>query len=191
MSLLLETIHAAEGKILHVNYHQARLEYSLKQLGLRVRHNLLTLLHPPVKGVYRCRVVYDEQTCTVEYLPYVPKKIKTLKVIEAPILNYGLKYADRSALDALFQLRGHCDDIAIIQNGFLSDTTIANIALFDGKQWCTPTSPLLHGTTRQRLLDTKKIIEKPIPLSSIERYQKSAVFNAMMGFVELEDGIIF
>ncbi len=191
MSLLLETLKAVEGTVLHVNYHQARLEYSLKQLGLHADYDLKNLLKPPSKGVYRCRVIYDADHIALTYLPYKHRRITTLKIVEADTLEYALKYADRTALNTLFQQRGSCDDVAIVKNGYLADSTIANIALYDGNTWYTPKQPLLFGTTRQRLLDTGKIKEKQIPCDTLQNYQKSAVFNAMMGFVELENGIIF
>ncbi len=191
MSLLLETLKAVEGTLLHVNYHQRRLESSLQQLGLSIRHDLETAVKPPQHGVYRCRVVYDEKSMHIEYLPYHKRILKSLKIVEADTLEYPLKYADRSALNTLFQQRASCDDIAIIKNGYLTDTTIANIALYDGIRWYTPKQPLLYGTTRQRLLERQFLIEKDIAVTSIQHYKKYAVFNAMIGFVELEHGIIF
>ena len=191
MSLLLETLKAVEGTLLHVNYHQRRLESSLQQLGLSIRHDLATAVKPPQHGVYRCRVVYDEKSMHIEYLPYRKRILKSLKIVEADTLEYPLKYADRSALNTLFQQRASCDDVAIIKNGYLTDTTIANIALYDGIRWYTPKQPLLHGTTRQRLLENNHLVERNIPLQAIRDYEKYAILNAMLGFVELEHGIIF
>ena len=37
------------------------------------------------------------------------------------------------------------DEILITRNGLLTDTSIANIALFNGKEWHTPKHPLLKG----------------------------------------------
>ncbi len=191
MSLLLETLKAVDGTVLHVNYHQRRLEYSLTQLGVLTTHCLEASLKPPPHGVYRCRVVYSATDMTIEYLPYRQRTLKSLKIVEADTLEYALKYADRTALNQLFEQRECCDDVAIIKNGYLTDTTLANIALFDGKRWYTPKQPLLYGTTRQRLLDHHKLIERDIPVHTIRDYEKYAVFNAMIGFVELENGIIF
>ncbi len=191
MKLLLETLKAVDGIILHVNYHQKRLETSLQQLGFSTTHNLAKVLNPPSTGVYRCRVVYDAWSINIQYLPYRKRPLHSLHIVKSDTLEYPLKYADRSLLDALFQQRGSCDDVAIIKNGYLTDTTIANIALYDAGVWYTPRQPLLYGTTRQRLLDNGKLIERDIALEAIRDYTKCAVFNAMIGFVELEDGIIF
>ncbi len=187
---LLETIKIVDGKILHVNYHQERLERSMMTLNYHHNYKLSSLLHPPKKGTYRCRVVYDDMNIEVEYIPYTLKKIRSLKIVEDNSIEYSLKYENRDALNALFKLKDDCDDIAIIKNGYLTDTTIANIALFNGEQWHTPKQPLLCGTTRQRLLENGTIVERDISLSSIPSYKKCAVFNAMTDFVELENGII-
>ena len=45
------------------------------------------------------------------------------------------------------------DEVIIEKNGYLTDTTIANIAFFDGKQWFTPEKPLLKGTMRAKLIE--------------------------------------
>ncbi|MEA2111394.1 MAG: aminotransferase class IV [Campylobacterota bacterium] len=191
MTKLLETIKVVDGNILHVNYHQIRLEHSMKVLNYSTHYDLKSLIVPPKKGTFRCRVLYSNSSINIEYIPYETKKISSLKVVTDDNILYDLKYENRNSLNKLFNLRGNCDDIAIIKNGHLTDSTIANIALFDGEHWYTPNTPLLHGTTRQRLLDNQTIFTKEIPESTIATYKKSAIFNAMIGFVELEDGIIF
>ena len=41
----------------------------------------------------------------------------------------------------------------IFKNSLLTDSSIANIAIFYNNQWLTPTLPLLKGTTRDRYLN--------------------------------------
>jgi 4-amino-4-deoxychorismate lyase len=188
---LLETIKALDGKILHVNYHQERLNRSMETLGYDSCYELKTLLQAPKRGVYRCRVVYDNTDINIQYLPYTTKKMRSLKVVHDDTIEYALKYEKRDTLNRLFKQKGACDDVLIIKNGYITDTTIANIALFDGKNWLTPKKPLLKGTTRQRLLENGILIEKDIRLVDLKSFQQYAIFNALMGFVELEDGIIF
>ncbi len=163
----------------------------MKVLNYTSHYELIDLIQSPSKNTYRCRVLYDDNSFNIEYIAYKDKKIRSLKIVQSNTIEYALKYENRDALNTLFEKREDCDDIAIIKNGYLTDTTIANIALFDGINWYTPKSPLLHGTTRQRLLNNGTIIEKDIPITSIASYKKCAIFNAMIGFVELEDGIIF
>ena len=65
-------------------------------------------------------------------------------------------------MNSLFQIRQDKDDILIVKNGLLTDTSIANIALYDGNDWYTPLHPLLKGTKRAELLDKGVLKEKEI-----------------------------
>ena len=71
-------------------------------------------------------------------------------------------------------------------NGLLTDTSIANIALWDGRQWHTPARPLLKGTRRAELLDNGILTEHDIPVEKIWTYRKIRLFNAMLHFGEIE-----
>ena len=72
------------------------------------------------------------------------------------------------------------EDVLIVKDGCLTDTSIANVALYDGKMWCTPSHPLLRGTKRAELLDKKIIVEKDIPQAHLGKYSKIMLFNAMI-----------
>ncbi len=187
---LLETIRCEQGRPAHLAYHQQRVERSLRQLGYACHLDLASLIAPPDAALYRCRVVYDATSASVEYIPYQAKSIQTLQLLRADTLDYALKYADRTELDLLFAQRGAADDILIVQNGLITDTSIANIAFFDGTRWLTPKHPLLAGTTRARLLDEKRIIEKEIAPGDLADFTTFALLNAMVGFQQVKDGII-
>ncbi len=188
--VLLETIRCETGKALHLRYHQERLNRSCAQEGLEETFDLDSLITPPKRGVYRCRFLYGSNGYKVEYHPYSPKKISSLKLIHCDDIVYPLKYADRERLNELFEHRGTCDDVLIIKNGYLCDTTIANIALFIGEKWVTPDLPLLEGTTRTRLIETGFLTTAGLCVDDITQASKIAVMNAMMGFIEVENGII-
>ena len=119
--------------------------------------------------------------------------IETMKKVSEPMSAGQIADAagiDRKEIDKLFEKRGKADDILIVKNGFITDTSIANIAFFDGKKWFTPKTCLLRGTTRERLLKEKKIFEKDIRVEDIKRYKKIALLNAMIGFYIVENCII-
>ena len=86
----------------------------------------------------------------------------------------------------MFAQRGSCDDILIVRRHLLTDTSIANIALFDGKHWHTPQSPLLKGTKRAELLDKGILSERKIHVEDIPSYSTVRLFNAMIDWGELE-----
>ena len=186
----LETIRCENGSPQHLTYHQQRVERSLKASGSSRQYDLASLITPPDNTLYRCRIIYDESSLNIEYIPYQKRVIHKLQAIQADHLDYRLKYADRTELDQLFTQRGDADDILVVQNDLVTDTSIANIAFFDGERWVTPKEPLLKGTTRARLLDEKKIFEREIKVADLDKYTEFALMNAMIGFDKIKDGII-
>lgn len=188
--MLLETLRCENARLLHCSYHQERLEKSLRFLRIKTHYDLQSLIIPPSSGIYRCRFLYDADGYTVEFIPYIPKTIASLKLVRADTLEYPLKDSNREALDALFDQREGCDDVVIVKNGLLTDTTIANIALQIQGQWLTPDTPLLRGTTRARLIEEGFLTPHPLTIEDIAKASKIAVMNAMVGFIEVENGII-
>ena len=73
--------------------------------------------------------------------PYTVRHVHSLALIQADHIDYTYKSAGREPLNRLFALRGACDDILIVKQGLLTDTSIANIALSDGTHWYTPAHP--------------------------------------------------
>jgi 4-amino-4-deoxychorismate lyase len=187
----LETIKAHNGTLYHMEYHQKRYENVLRSYGVREFHSLKEQIETPQEGLFRCRVLYDlEGNIECSYHPYKKRTISSLKLIRDDTIEYRYKYANRDALDALFAKKGSCDDILIVKNGLLCDTSIANIALFDGKNWVTPKEPLLEGTTRARLLDEGFLIKKDIQEDALKNYSKIALMNAMIDFdIIAENGV--
>ncbi|NOQ31196.1 MAG: branched-chain amino acid aminotransferase [Helicobacteraceae bacterium] len=182
---LLETIKCLDGEAQNLLYHQRRVKYSLSTLGANNFHNLSELIKAPSEGLFRCRVIYDEFNTDIEYIKYIPRAIKSIKIVHENNINYSLKYSNRDAINTLFSKRLECDDILIVKNSLIADTTIANIALFNGDRWVTPKKPLLYGTTRARLLDEGMIVEDDINIDELYKYTKVAIMNAMIGFKEV------
>ena len=99
--------------------------------------------------------------------------------------DYHYKSTNRKELEALYVLRGNQDDILIVRNHFLTDTSIANVALEKEGAWYTPAAPLLKGTKRAWLLEQKLLRECDIPADDIYSYSRIALFNAMIDFGSL------
>jgi len=181
-TLLLETIKIEDGEVSDLSYHQARCDESRKALfHLTDRLDLSSLIQAPPKGLYRCRILYNEKIYSIEYIPYSPKEIHTLKIISSD-LEYAHKYANRDALNNLLQMHTDADEIIIEKEGYLTDTTIANIAFYDGGQWFTPEKPLLKGTMRAKLLDEGFLHTRKIKKEDLKNYPQVALMNAMIGF---------
>ncbi len=185
--LLLETIKIEDGAVCNLDYHQKRCDKSRKILfNCDDILELSVSIKAPKKGIYRCRILYNNKIHSIEYLPYTAKKIKTLKVISSTI-DYSYKYANRDALNTLLTTHDDVDDILIEKEGYLTDTSISNIAFYDGVQWFTPTTPLLEGTMRAKLLDEGFLKTKNIRKENLSSYTQVALMNAMIGFKLLKD----
>jgi len=177
-----ETILVVDGDAMHLEYHQKRYESVLQTLNVKVFKDLKEYVKPPKHGLYRCRIVYDAKNISVEYFEYKKREIKSLKIVYDDEIEYAYKSSSREHLDKLFAQRGICDDVLIVKDSFITDTTIANIALLKDGLWYSPKKPLLCGTTRARLLDEKKLILKDIKVDELGEYSGLALMNAMIDF---------
>lgn len=83
-------------------------------------------------------------------------------------------------LEALAAQRGEADEVVIVKNGLLTDTSYSNIALFNGSHWVTPRQPLLRGTMRQSLLDDGVLAEQDIKAEDWNSFRQVSLINAMM-----------
>lgn len=186
MSLLVETIKVVDGKFANLFYHEQRMIRSLEMLcGVEediILDDFLNELTVPKEGVFKCRIVYDEQTKEVEFIPYKIRPVTSLKIVENDRINYDFKYADRKQIDKLFEQRDGCDDILIVKKEEVTDTSYANIIFKRGSEWVTPWSPLLKGTMRQKLIEQNKIIPEKILLEDISSFQSFKLINAMLEF---------
>ncbi len=182
-SRFLETIKIVDGEIFNLEYHQKRYESVLESLDIKNIQNLGDFINPPEWGLYRCRLVYDRENIEVAYHEYKKREIKSLKLIFENDIEYAQKSTDRKGIEALFKAREEGDDILVIKNLFVTDTSIANIAFQTSSgEWVTPRNPLLKGTTRARLLDEGKIKEADIKVQELRGFSKVALLNAMIDF---------
>lgn len=181
-SSLLETIKIEDGIIGNLPYHQKRLNNSRKSVfDLEDPIDLKTHIKAPKKGLYRCRVTYAKTLKSIEYIPYVPKVIYALKVIPTTI-DYSFKYAQRDYFTQLLKKHDDVDEVILEKEGYITDTTISNIAFYDGKVWVTPKYPLLKGTMREKLVDEGFLELRNIKKESLSCYTHLALINAMIGF---------
>ena len=184
MSLFIETLRIVDGEIQLLLYHQKRLERTFFHFWPAVvppRLEEVLIDRPMSQGIYKARVVYGEEGVKeVEYVPYVVRHIRWLQFVNDNTIDYTYKSTDRSHLSALAELKGEADEIIIVKNGLLTDTSYSNIALYDGNDWYTPRIPLLKGTMRQYLIDQGLIKEADIRPEDWYKYQQVALINAMM-----------
>jgi 4-amino-4-deoxychorismate lyase len=176
------------GKLINLKWHQNRFEASYfkfyKELTNIKLNKVIQVPDEHSNGLVKLRFLYNKTDCFCQFDTYEKKSIKTLKLVENNDINYSLKFVDRSKLQELLKQKDKADEILIVKNGLITDTSFTNIAFFDGSQWFTPQFPLLHGTARARLLFEKKIIAKSIRMEDLSSYQYFKLFNAMIDFEE-------
>ncbi len=191
MSLFFETIKVQNEVIYNIDFHQQRLNYTIEQNFLQKSTiSLKEYITPPTDNkLYRCKVIYGKDIKSVDFYPYTPKTIKSFKIIHSNV-KYPFKSTDRSSIDEIFSKRDDLDEILIVDiDGFIKDTSIANIAIKKDGLWFTPKNPLLKGTMREKFLEDNILIPKDIKLKDIENIDNFAIMNAMIGFVEIKKAI--
>ncbi len=187
---LLETIQVKDGEFQNIEFHNKRYNSSRFDL-FRIKENyqLENLIKVPTEcsnGIFRCRVIYEEVIQEVAFIPYISKKIKTFKLIDVNNWDYSYKYADRSFMNNLLTENKEFDEVIMTKNGFITDCTIANLAFWDGLNWCTPSTPLLNGTKRQQLLEKQEIIERDIQIKDLEKYKGVCLINVFRELSKVE-----
>lgn len=179
----LETIKVQNRQFYNLSYHTERLNRSRKALfDCKNDLDLQQILSVPTEldeSIHKCRVIYDAAIQTVEFLPYKIKPIQSLQLVEANDLDYEYKYLDRSIFAHLLK-KTTADDILIVKKGFLTDTSYANVVFWDGNRWYTPATPLLHGTKRQYLLDTKQIEARKLLPEDLQQFIHARLINALL-----------
>ncbi len=190
MCRFIETVCLEEGQIVRPSYHNARMNAVRRErFGASYDVCIEDIIDAGFRPQQctRCRVSYGADVMGVEYFPYCLRKVQTLNLVSAgDAFDYHLKSSDRSGLDALFALRDTADDVLIVRSCQITDTSIGNVALFDGKRWFTPSNPLLKGTHRQFLLDEGRIFERNIRVEDLCNYSAVRIFNAMIHWGEIE-----
>jgi len=137
--------------------------------------------------LFKCRIIYSKQIEKIEFIPYQLSNITSLKIVVDDEIDYSHKYLDRNQLENLFSQKRNCDDILIVKNGLVTDTSFANILFYNGKEWITPTHPLLKGIQQQFLLETEQISTTKIRPSDLKYFKKARLVNAMMRFEDEVD----
>jgi 4-amino-4-deoxychorismate lyase len=184
MCLLFETIRIDNGEARNLDLHDRRLNRSRRKLyALNDEIRLSDCIYVPedsLSGVYRCRVVYGRTVVSTEFTPYVPAAVQTLRLVHADTLTYDHKYLDRSSLTGLVN-HDLADDILIVKEGCITDSSYANVVFTDGRQWLTPDTPLLHGTMREMLLRSGIIKAERITVDTLGQFTHFRLINAMLG----------
>ncbi len=188
MYRLIESIKVEAGSVQRIQFHSQRFNQAKKAL---FADNEFTDLGRVIQipenmspGVFKLRILFDGKNFEQELIPYTPKNVSTLKLIYDDQAAYPYKTENRQALDEAYALRGEADDIILVKDSLLTDSFSANLLLFDGTRWFTPSTPLLKGTQRAWLLQNGMIEEARISVDDLNHFSSLKLINAMIGFEE-------
>lgn len=189
--IFTEVVKVENGKFSNLSAHLMRIAKTANHF---FAHNIDTssLVEQNIpadmqKGLVKCRVVYSTQIISIEFQSYTFRAIRKLALIEDNQIEYGFKYQDRSRLNTLFEQRGDADDILIVCNGLITDTSFSNVVFEDSFGGLfTPDSFLLAGTKRQQLLANGTINERKIFANDLSLYTGVYLINAMIDVGEIK-----
>ena len=181
MCRFVETIRLQNHELCNIALHQLRYENTARRFfdsGYALEDIAKVVSQFSERGgVNKIRIVYDESGVVLTSCePYTMKNIKTLRLVECNDIDYTYKYADRSELDKAMTMRGNCDNVVIVRNGLLTDTSYTNIALYDGKHWLTPARERRYKSGRR---------EKVFPFGNVQRHDRFRGNGASCGKCEL------
>ena len=187
MFQFIETIKVVDGKLFNLDFHQKRLNRTLNyffnnkyQIDLFQEISLPNLA---LGTIFKLRIEYSKKINNVSILPYKRKEIKTFQSVESNSIEYSFKFKNREQINIL-KGNSSADEIIIIKNGFVTDTSYSNIVFTDGYKLITPNTPLLAGTKREFLLKEKLIEEDEIKLSDVKFFKHFYLINSMLELTE-------
>ncbi len=192
MKQFVETIRIENGVPRLFDEHVARLQNTaLHYFGTSLEISIQQLLPPPAmkQNVLKCRVLYSEKIESVEFEPYQKRNIQNLKLVHDNRIGYTYKSTDREQLNRLLAQKGDADEIIIVKNGFVTDSSFSNLLFENEEGLFTPSSFLLNGVQRQSLLKSGLIRELAIREEDISNFSKIHLINAMLLPREIVIGI--
>jgi 4-amino-4-deoxychorismate lyase len=185
MSLYIESISIESDRTCPlISYHQARID---RTIGKNHDINLESIVQSEIKELtesiqQKLRILYDQTGVKeAKVQPYQVKLIRNLRAVDIAF-DYDQKSADRDAINTVYARRGESDDILMVKDGLITDTSYGNVACYKDGIWYTPESPLLGGCRRQSLIDDGLVAPKKIRIEALDSYPYLMLFNGLIPF---------
>ncbi len=184
MCLFIETICYEHGQLQLIDLHNSRCNRTRNHFfGAGTDLHLELFLSVPthlLDKTVKCRVTYGREIVSIEFEPYQIKPVRSLQLVQDNTIDYAFKFADRSILSQLYQLRGQADDILIIKDGFITDTSYANIILRKYGAWYSPQNPLLKGIRLESYLRENRVTPALLRPDDLSHFSEARIINAMI-----------
>lgn len=189
MSHFFESIKVEDQSPFLLDFHQKRLDSTLAHFGAEnVKIDLKSIynaLEHDENGLYKWRLTYSiSGDYKSQVLPYAISEIENFKLMKSDDISYPFKSEDRQSLEKLKKKSG-AQEIIIVKNNDITDTSFSNLLFLKKKEWFTPNSYLLNGVQRQHLLATKRVKETFITLENVEEFSHFQIINAMNDFDDM------
>lgn len=188
MSRFIESIKIEDQKAFLLDLHQERVNQTFAHFGKEGSIDLAKIfknLEHDEDGLYKLRIVYDlDKKFTTQLIPYAIPEIENFQLVENNSYDYSFKFEDRKEFERM-KTKAKTEEIIVVKNNHITDTSYTNILFLKGKEWFTPTTYLLNGVMRQHLLHEKKIKETEITLQNIKEFSHFQLINAMNDFDDM------
>lgn len=184
MCLFIETICYEHGCFQQLERHNERFNRTrLQFFGLQTPLQLKSLLFVPAglkDATVKCTITYGAEIIGIEYNLYHIRPVSSLQMVADDTIDYAYKYADRTKLNLLFNLKRQSDDILIIKNGMITDTSYANIVFKKDDKWYSPSNPLLKGTRIDSYFHEGSVTPALLRPSDLPLFSEARIINAMI-----------
>lgn len=188
MSRFIESIKVEDQKIFLTELHQKRMNETFSHFGKECKIDIYSLfvnLENDEDGLYKFRIEYDvDNNFKTQIIPYAISEHDDFELVIDNEIDYSFKSADRMQFQKLKRDSG-ADEIIIIKENQITDTSYSNLLFLKDKSWFTPKTYLLNGVMRQSLLSSKKIEETEITINNIKDFSHFQLINALNDFDEM------
>lgn len=171
-----------------MDLHQKRVNQTFSHFGKEDSIDLAKIyknLQHDEDGLFKLRIAYDlDKRIRTQMIPYAIPEIQDFKLVENNSFDYSFKFEDRKELDKM-KAKAKAEEIIIVKNNHITDTSFSNLLFLKGKDWFTPSTYLLNGVQRQHLLKQKKIKETEITLQNIKQFTHFQIINALNDFDDM------
>jgi 4-amino-4-deoxychorismate lyase len=187
--VFIENIKADNGLYRNLAGHAVRMDRTMRRFFRQpfVQSTLVKLLpSPPKQGVYKLTLLYSDSVISAEFSPFEKPVIKTLAMVDAGPFDYIFKSWNRDQLKAIRDFSG-ADEALIVRNGFVTNTTEANIVFRDpAGALFTPLHYIHSGTKREYYIRNKTVTAYPIKQTQMDCYETVILVNSML---DIEDDV--
>lgn len=184
MCQFIETICYDRGQFWNIGLNQDRFDRTRQHFfGTVPELRLELLLEIPTflaEKTVKCRVIYRKEIVGIEYGQYKIRPVRSLQLVHDDSIDYRFKFADRSKIGVLYQMRGEADDILIVKKGHITDTSYANVVFKKDSKWYSPQNPLLKGVRLESYHRNGRIIPALISPEELIYFSEARIINSMI-----------